>query len=141
MTKRIVVNYWRLFDLANYDWLSEDELAALWRAVDPNDEVGVKKAIRDHLLPHWQRSPYWPALRESLRINLRYFLTTERFPAGELYEQSLPAFSAPDDPIAYYRWCWEVVFGDERYQLASLEGYVEQNDRDALSHPTRPGEA
>ncbi len=62
-------------------------------------------------------------------MNLQYFLTTRSFPAEKIYETSLPAFDPPADPIDYYKWAWEVLFGDEPYELESLEGYVENNDR------------
>ena len=127
----VVVNYWKLMRLSSFGWLSNRELERLSRDVDPNSEGDVKAAIRDVLLPYLMKSPSWDLIREQLRLNLRYFLTTGAL-VEDVYEDAEPAFGLPDRPIDYYRWAWEVLFGEEPWHLESTAGYAERNDRRAV---------
>jgi hypothetical protein len=50
----------------------------------------VKKAPREHIIPYLMTCPWWEVTRRELRENLRYFLTTKRFPAEELFYERDP---------------------------------------------------
>lgn len=131
MNSLITVNCWELWVLSFCGWMSASETRRLSADVDPNNEFAVKKVLKERILPHLMSSERRPFSREQVRNSLRYFLTTKQFPVEDVFLVGEPPFLPPDNPLDYYRWAWEVLFGDEGYELESLKGYVEKNDRGA----------
>lgn len=103
--------------------------AESWRIhaeVDPNSESQVKEVIRKHVVPDLEKEfVTHPGFRDRLKECLRYFLNKKQFPFERIFEAREPSLVLPDDPLNYYRWAWDVLFGPEDYRLESLEGYSE----------------
>lgn len=106
----------------------DDEEVKPYRNLDPNDEEGVKRVIRNLIRPYILRFD-----RESLaqaKLALRYALTSADTRFDRIYYSVLPPFSPPAEPRSFFTWIWEVCFSGEDFTLDDMESYHVKNNLD-----------
>lgn len=123
----IHVNPYDLSILSSFGIVSKEQTWTINKETNENDKSSVQAAIRAYLLPEiegWEKRR--PGYIRQLKHSLQFYLNVpDRFPIEKVYESGEPVFELPIDPLDYYRWAWELLFGNEDYHLGSLDGFIE----------------
>ncbi len=133
MTPETKVNVWTLDMLSSLHWLSDEEANAMRSSVDSDDEMAVKRVLREVVVPYLKALPVWGTFEPRLKRNLRYFLTTKSVSdelLEDVYAVGEPPLDGPEPLWKYYHWAWEVLYPGEDYRLESVAGYREENSDD-----------
>lgn len=105
--------------------LSDEEVEELY-AINPNDEIKVKEAIKHFIVPGFDAYP--PKVKERVKEALKYLLnTTDEGSIKLVTNMNEPPFEFPTPVINYFIWIWEVLFGEESYKIENIDEYIVNN--------------
>jgi hypothetical protein len=104
----------------------DDDAVIRYSGIDPNDELEVKRVIRDLIVPHSQSLS--EAASERIKLSYQYYLSQPESDFGRVYDSNLCPFDAPDDPRLFFVWIWEECFPGEAYSLENLNEFTVVSD-------------
>lgn len=92
-----------------------------YRGFQPNDEARVRDAIRIEVVPVIQA--YTDESIETIKLTLRYYLSSADVPWEDIFCSVLPPIDPPDNARDYFVWAWEECFPGESWTLSDLPKY------------------
>jgi hypothetical protein len=132
--EKIKINPWfvhaLLSPLAGYADIDVDGVDE-YRNVDPNNEMAIKKIIRDVFLPFYKNRNTLEFC-EQMKNSLKFYLSTNLFDWERKFNSCLLPFDHPDNPRDFFVWIWEEWHPDERYQISNVSDYSVNDDINEL---------
>ena len=135
------VNYWYIDELLSpilFD-PDDDEFIESFDFPDANDENRVKNVFKMQITPRLLK--FDKGKQEQIKNTLRFYLssiphenTKERpYFFRKLFSTISPAFTFPNEPRLFFVRLWEVLYGNESYQIDDYSDYIEDYDVEVLN--------
>jgi hypothetical protein len=90
----------------------------LLERVNSDDEHSVKTAIRQYMPPilnGWESQDPGSSMRA--KMALWYYIHHQPWPPEKVFGRGEHIMPEPDDPLKYYRWAWEELYGDVETEM------------------------
>lgn len=95
-----------------------DEECTFYSTIDPNNEEEIKMIIKEKLRPYYFEKSI--RYRSLAKFSLSYYLTTNLFDFGNIFDTYLIAFEPPNSPKLFFIWLWEVLFNNSNYKMKDI---------------------
>jgi hypothetical protein len=106
----------------------DDEVAARYKDLDPDDEASVRAIIRELLVPYY--ATLGPLTKERARVALNYYLCKPSISFQRVLDSNLIPFDAPKDARLFFFWLWQELFPNEELDRSVLAETEEVHDID-----------
>jgi hypothetical protein len=122
------VNQYFLSELLNplIGGADDDELYSALRNLNVNNEMVIKKLIRENLHQYFKQKP--DAYKEAAKRALSYYLTTNKADFERIFNSALTPLDTPDNSQLFFQWIWEVFWEGEDYNILDVSSYKETDD-------------